>query len=227
MARSGLVTSGNERIAEDVRAELRADPAVPDHGIEVHVHHGTVHLRGSVPGLLQKQQALQDAHGVRGVRDIVDELGVELPERSVRPDGEVQDAVREVLRHHAAISSDAVTVRAHRGSVTLHGSVDHDYQRRAAATAAGAVWGVRDVVDRITLRPVENPVDVLNSIRAALLRNALLEHARITVAIDGDVVTLSGTVGVRAERQEAERVAWAVPGVVEVRDHLIVEPRQT
>ena len=210
-----------------MRAELREDPAVPEHGIEIHVHHGTVHLRGSVPGLLQKKQALRDAHAVRGVRDVVDELGVELPERWVRPDGEVEDAVRDVLRHHAAIPGDAVTVRAHRGSVALHGSVDHSYQRRAAVDAAGTVWGVRDVVDRITLRPVADPVDVLDRIRAALLRNALLEHARITVAVDGDVVTLSGTVGVRAERQEADRVAWAVPGVVEVHDHLVIEPRQT
>jgi osmotically-inducible protein OsmY len=226
MARSRVVTSGNERIAEDVRAELRADPAVPDDGIEVHVHHGTVHLRGSVPGLLQKQQALHDAHGVRGVRDVVDELGVELPERWVRPDGDVEDAVRDVLRHHAAVPGDAVTVRAHRGSVTLHGSVEHNYQRRAAVAAAGAVWGVRDVVDRVILRPVADPVDVLDRIRAALLRNALLEHAQITVAVDGEVVTLSGTVGVRGERQEAERVAWAVPGVVEVHDQLVIEPRQ-
>jgi osmotically-inducible protein OsmY len=161
------------------------------------------------------------------VRDVVDELGVELPERWVRSDGDVEEAVRDVLRHHAAIPGDVVTVRAHRGSVTLHGSVDHSYQRRAAVAAAATVWGVRDVVDRITLRPVDDPVGVLDRIRAALLRNALLEHARITVAVDGDVITLSGTVGVRAERQEAERVAWAVPGVVQVRDHLVIEPRQT
>jgi len=39
---------------------------------------------------------------------------------------------------------------------------------------------------------VDDPLDVLDRISAAVLRNALLEHARITVAFDGDVVPLPG-----------------------------------
>ena len=225
MARSDLVTSGNERIAEDVRAELRADPAVPDHGIEVHVHHGTVHLRGSVPGLLQKHQALQDAHGVRGVRDVVDELGVELPERWVRPDGDVEDAVREMLRHHAAIPADAVTVRAHRGSVTLRGSVEHNYQRQAAVAAAGTVWGVRDVVDRLTLRPV---ADRSTSSTASVPPCCAMLCWSTHRSPCRSTVTSSPCGHRRRPRRAAggQRVAWAVPGVVEVHDHLVIEPRQ-
>ena len=39
---------------------------------------------------------------------------------------------------------------------------------------------------------MDDPLDVLDRISAAVLRNALLEHARITVAFDGDVVPLPG-----------------------------------
>lgn len=212
----------NSALREDVLAELRADPGVQPSDIEVHVHHGRVHLRGTVPTLPQKLQAERDAWRVRGVTDVVDELGVELADEHSRPDAELAAAAREVLRHHVSIPADSITVTSHHGTLTVHGTVDHDYQRRAAVAALRSLWGVGDLVDRITLRPVTNPVDLLEHIRAALLRNALLDHATITAQVDGDTVILTGNVGSRAERVEAERVAWSTPGVVEVRDHLTI-----
>ena len=55
-------------------------------------------------------------------------------------------------------------------------------------------------------------------------RSAELDADRITVETKGSEVILTGTVRSWAERQEAERAAWAAPGVTMVRNQLSVSP---
>ena len=48
---------------------------------------------------------------------------------------------------------------------------------------------------------------------------------RIAVeAVEGGAVVLKGTVRSWAERQEAERVAWAAPGISRVQNQIVVSP---
>jgi osmotically-inducible protein OsmY len=108
------------------------------------------------------------------------------------------------------------------GRVTLEGTVNWNYQRQSADRSVRYMAGVRDVNNHIVVRPVAERVAVKSQIQAALIRNARLDADRISVEVRGDRVILSGTVQSWIERDEAERAAWASPGVGEVDDDLVV-----
>ncbi len=66
----------DDAIANDVRNALATDPAIDARNINVRVINGTVYLRGTVPTYYQVRQAADDAWGVAGVLNVVNELGV-------------------------------------------------------------------------------------------------------------------------------------------------------
>jgi len=63
-------------VAADVRTALDADPALDAENIVASAMHGTVYLRGTVPTYYQVRQAANDAWGVAGVLNVINELGV-------------------------------------------------------------------------------------------------------------------------------------------------------
>ncbi len=68
---------GDEALADAVRRELREDASTTDLALEVEVVRGVVHLRGSVPDLMDAENAQAVASIVPGVRDVLDETDVE------------------------------------------------------------------------------------------------------------------------------------------------------
>jgi osmotically-inducible protein OsmY len=70
------VVRNDDAIANDVRSALTTDPAVDARNITVLALKGTVYLRGSVPTYYQIRQAADDAWGIAGVLNVVNELGV-------------------------------------------------------------------------------------------------------------------------------------------------------
>jgi osmotically-inducible protein OsmY len=67
-------------------------------------------------------------------------------------------------------------------------------------------------------------MDVRDKIEAAFKRSAEIDARRVNVTTEDGKVILSGNVHSWAERQEAERAAWAAPGVTQVEDRLAVVP---
>jgi len=63
-------------VAADVRTALDADPALEAGNVTVSAMNGTVYLRGTVPSYYQVRQAANDAWGVAGVLNVINELGV-------------------------------------------------------------------------------------------------------------------------------------------------------
>jgi len=112
------------------------------------------------------------------------------------------------------------------GDVVLRGSVVDLRQRAEAVRTARGVPGVRAVDDQLRTRPVgaDHGADARTeaAVLDALIHDDAVPAYGIDIDVDGGEVTLCGAVDSAAERDAAERIAWRVPGVSEVRNQLKV-----
>jgi osmotically-inducible protein OsmY len=128
------------------------------------------------------------------------------------------------IENRLPYSSDHIRVVVRDGWVTLEGSIEWNYQRERAEEAVRSIRGVKGVTNLIQLQPRIPPSEIRRRIEEAFRRSAEVDANRITVEADGGVVVLRGTVRSWAEKEAAERVAWATPGVVRVENQLAVSP---
>ena len=209
-------------IRRDVEDELRWDPDIDATDIAVAVNNGVVALTGFVRSYSQRTQAERDAKRVAGVVGVANDIEVRLPVIDQRPDPDiVRDAV-SALKSELPYSSENIKVIAKDGRLTLEGTVEWNYARERAEKAVKRVRGAKSVMNSITLKPKVAPYEVRRKIEDAFRRSAEIDASRVTVEANGSEVILRGTVKSWAEREEAERAAWAAPGVTKVDNRVTI-----
>jgi osmotically-inducible protein OsmY len=202
--------------------ELAFDPSVDERAIAVAVSGDLVTLRGFVKSYSQKAAAEKAVRRVRGVHGIAEELTIELPVFHVRNDADLVRAALDALRWNVNVPNDSVLVAVEAGQITLTGSVEWHHQREAAAEAVASLEGVTGVVNDIRLVQHDVVSDIAAKIHLAFKRSALVDADRIKIELSEGTVTLSGPVHSWAERADAERAAYAIPGVWRVRNLTII-----
>lgn len=204
------------QLQEDVLDELRWEPMLRPSEIGVAVKDGIVTLSGYVSDYSKKLAAEKAVKRVKGVKAVAEDIEVRLPYETLKNDEEIAREVVNALKWNINVPDDKVSAKVDNGWVTLDGELEWQYQRDAAMSAVKNLLGVNGVINLIKLKPALNLTIVKSNIRKALERNADLEADKITLDTSDSTVTIKGKVHSWSEKSEAERAAWATPGVMKV-----------
>jgi osmotically-inducible protein OsmY len=209
-------------LKKSVESELNFEPSINAAEIGVAVRDGVVTLSGRIPSYWEKIAAERAAARVSGVKAVANELEVRLPGSSERTDEDIARAALDSLKWSVLVPQDKIKVKVSKGWITLEGKVDWQYQKSAAEKAVRKLYGVVGVSNLIEVKPQVSKAEVKSSIEAALKRLAEVDASRIRVETEDGKVVLSGSVRSWFEREEAERAAWAAPGVRAVEDRIAI-----
>ncbi len=165
-----------------VYAKFFADREVKGRNLTVHTQNGVVTLAGAVESSTEHDRAVAAAKSVDGVKQVVDKLSLVPPGKASGRSGPSGTASREAesLKEHAKTAADRVgkeisdtlvttkvqamfyldrevkgmdiDVTTRGGVVTLAGTVDSEAVKKKAVADARSTEGVKQVVDRLTVR---------------------------------------------------------------------------
>jgi osmotically-inducible protein OsmY len=212
------------QLQHDVLQELAWDPSIDASQIGVTARDGVVSLTGAVPVYAQKFQAEKAAKRVHGVKAIANDIEVTLDHSGQPTDADIAAAVLHTLKWNGSVPADRIGVTVRDGWITLDGTVDWQFQKDAVNRAVRHLMGARGVTNSILVKPRKKTEDVKAGIEAALRRSATVDSKKIGVETDDGTVILTGDVHSYAERDQAERTAWAAPGVSRVENCITVTP---
>ena len=205
-----------------VLEELEFKPDINAASIGVTVQNGVVTLSGHVNSYAQKVSAERTVKAMKGVRGLAEEIEVRLNKLEGTADDTIASRALNIIAWSSDANVEGIQVTVQKGTVTLEGQLDWQYQNEVIEQAIWRLSGVVGVHNRITLKARADVVDIKRHIEDALKRSAEIEAEGIRVTVDGGVVKLEGKVHLLREREVVERAAWSVPGVSKVEDYLLI-----
>ena len=212
----------DSEIQRDVEEELRSDPEIDATDIAVAVKDGVVTLAGFGHHYNDKYQAETAAKRIAGVKAVANDIEVRLPGADRTPDPEIAREAVAAIKHQLPTVWEHIKVSVAGGRITLEGDVEWQFQREAAEQAIRRLKGVTGVKNHIHVVPRIAPKEIKRRIEETFVRSAEVDASKVNVEASGREVILRGTVRSWAEREEAERAAWAVPGVGSVDNQVVV-----
>ena len=214
----------DRELQQHIQNALDWEPSIEASEVGVSVDNGVVTLRGDVHTYAEKSAAERVTLRVYGVKAVANDLNVRLMSGYQRTDTQIAQAAVAALKWNSLVPADRVSLTVSNGWITLAGTLDWQYQRTAAERAVRDLTGVTGVNNNIALKPHVQAGDIQAKIEAAFKRIAEIGARRVNVTALAGKVVLTGNVRSWAERQEAERAAWAAPGVRHVEDRIAIIP---
>lgn len=220
MTMLNTIQKTDAQLKADVLSELEYEPSVKVTDIGVLVRDGTVALNGYATSYGEKIAAVRAVKRIAGVKGIADDIEVQLMGFDHHTDEDIAAAAVRHIEWNKLLPQDRIVVTVSQGWITLTGDLEWQYQKNAVANIVEHLSGVKGVFNLIEIESKLTPMEIETAITAAFARNALLAVRKIQVETIDHKVKLRGNVKNFTEREEAERVAWAAPGVSEVDNQL-------
>jgi len=210
------------QLRQDVTDEIERDWRFKPAELGVEVDQGIVTLTGTISSYTKLTAAADIAAEIAGTKGVANELTVRMPENILMNDTELAAAIHNALKWDIDLPDEKIEVIVRHGVVTLKGSVDYWYQRRAAAARVGTLTGVSAINNHIlVVPPVLSDPDIRANIEKAIARRIPLAARNIKVEVKAGVVQLAGNVQFYGDRLQAEKAAWMTEGVRNVENKLI------
>jgi osmotically-inducible protein OsmY len=145
----------------------------------------------------------------------------------MRPDAELQvDVLDELLWETRVEEAREIAVFVRDGTVTLRGTVGSLGAKHAAARAAKRVAGVRRVDNQLDVRLLiehrRDDADLRGDVLRALSSNVFVPEG-VDATVEDGVVTLTGVVDFRNQREAAAETVRSLRGVKGIHDEIKVK----
>lgn len=209
-------------IKQAIIEELIDEPGIDATKVDVSVNKGVVDLRGKVGTFYEKLTAEEAVYRVRGVKEVNNDITVEITADYQRTDAEIADAAKNALLWDSTVPDQNIKVEVENAWITLKGEVEWHYQKTNAENVVANLTGSRGITNNIKIKPnveTENPED---RIKKAMSRYAAIDEDQIDVKVQGNRAVLNGLVSNWTERKQAERAAWSTPGILEVDNQISI-----
>ncbi|MDQ3191642.1 MAG: BON domain-containing protein [Bacteroidota bacterium] len=140
----------DDQIKSAILDMLNLDHRIDLERINLKVIKGVVSFTGEVDAYWKKDVIVEYAYRMMGVVDVDSEI-------TVRPHSRISDQaiaadIKNALRRNGFIGSEEITVNVENSEVTLAGTISSYTARMKAREIAFYTTGVRNVVDKITIR---------------------------------------------------------------------------
>ena len=207
-------------IQKDVLTELMQDPHIHASHIGVEVSNGVVTLSGHVESYYEKWKAEKATKRVKGVYALAQEINVILPGSSSRSDSEIAYQIQSLINWSNIDPNNKIKAKVEEGFVSLSGTVDSHSQKELVQHLIANLIGITGICNLIDIEPKLSIPLVKKDITDSFRRQAIDEANNLDIAINNNIVTLSGKVHSWSERNSAINAAWAIPSVKKVVDRI-------
>jgi osmotically-inducible protein OsmY len=214
-----------EDIRKQVLSALIRDDRLAGSQVQVEVNLDEVVLRGTVPSYPALRQAQSLAWYIPGVSTIQNKLMIRYPNNYPVPvDREIEDRIRRVLQRDKDIDDAGIIIKIKKGHVIIEGDVGELWKKYWVEQIASEIPGVMQVTNKLAVIPTKHLEDmaIADAITKNLHEDSRIDLSSLDLKVKKGVITLTGVVPDKNLRNHINRTVMYTPGVVEIRDRMVI-----
>jgi osmotically-inducible protein OsmY len=227
----------DKELAKAVANAWFSDSAADSYELNAKADEGVVTITGTVQSYAEKELSEIVAKGVRGVKDVKNEIEVKY--KTIRPDNQILNDIAGRLENDIRVDDQLIELKVNKGNVSLSGTVGSLQEKNQAGREAW-VAGVKSVdtsslvikwwgsnyndMKRTKSYVSRTDEEIKKAVKDSFFYDPRVLSFNPTVEVFYGTVTLSGMVDNLKAKRAAEQDAKNTLGILRVKNHLKVRP---